>query len=883
MMHFNSTVNWQGRMLGRYRMVQLLGRGRMAEVWLAEDMQLRRQVAIKLLPVVSRSDQRYLQDFEREARAATELHHPNILPVHDFGQQPIGPDEAITYVVMPLVPGGSLRERIRQANGPLPTIQALHYLRQAAAAIDYAHSRNVLHRDIKPANMLLQQDQLLLADFGLARLLPTATQGRTYTGVGTPEYMAPEQAQGQPTPASDLYSLAMCAYQSFTGRLPFTSNPDDPPYSVLMKQIQEVPIAPRQFNPALPPAVEQAILQGLAKSPQARPPTCAALVEAIAGGWQTNARPAPDLPGTPDTFPAPMPADPEATVLAPWSRRRLQEQKPPVQKVLLESLSAMPAPEIAQGPVPTPAPPSQPAVPPSMPIVPPSTPATQMPPVTPQPLSAPTMPAPSPMMSSMQPPATGPYATTPDAPTAVSANAPTYVSGNAPMPYPPSAPGQMQGQFAPTRPVPGKKPAIGRRAFMIGGAATLVAAAGGTGLYLLSRSGTGTRKPTTNTSRPAPGPHKLIAGVPLLSLTGHTKTVNVVAWDRSGRYLASASEDMRVMLWDIGSYLKRNAHNLQVISAPQQTWNISEPTKIDEFALNANALCWSPDGRYLTVTTNTDNVFLIDAFNTKITLPSQTYKDQHENDLNTPSYQTVSWSPEIKNLFVTSRFLLGATQLEADIWQVGGTAAPARRLLYADATTAGANGAGLDIASWSPDGSLIAGYTDYGKVILWDAASGAVRRILNLPDRPSAASSIVPAPCQEWSPADPHLLAMSNLDIAMIWDVQQNKALLSLELDEPVLKQSHITPYVWGLSWAPNGKYVTMCYPRDPRIYIWDVQLAGASAAQGNTRKEIIAFPDTHHPVHTAAVLDVAWSPDGRYIASASGDQTVVVWKVDGA
>ncbi len=882
MMHFNSTVNWQGRMLGRYRMVQLLGRGSMAEVWLAEDMQLRRQVAIKLLPVVSRSDQRYLQDFEREARAATELHHPNILPVHDFGQQQIGPDEVITYVVMPLVSGGSLRERIRQANGPLPTTQALHYLRQAATAIDYAHSRNVLHRDIKPANMLLQQDQLLLADFGLARLLPTATQGRTYTGVGTPEYMAPEQAQGQPTPASDLYSLAMCAYQLFTGRLPFTSNPDEPPYSVLMKQIQEVPIAPRQFNPALPPAVEQAILRGLAKSPQARPPTCAALVEAIVGGWQTNALPAPDRPGTPDASTAPT-ADPEATVLAPWSRRRLQEQKPPVQKVWLESLSAIPAPEIAQGPVPTPAPPSRPAVPPSMPIVPPSTPAAQMPPVTPQPLSAPTMPAPSPMMSNMQPPAAGLYATTPDAPTAVSANAPTYVSGNAPMPYPLSAPGQMQGQFAPTRPVPGKKPAIGRRAFMIGGAATLVAAAGGISLYLLSRSGIGTRKPTTNTSRPAPGPHKLIAGVPLLSLTGHTKTVNVVAWDPSGRYLASASEDMRVMLWDIGSYLKQNAHNLQVISTPQQTWNISEPTKIDEFALNANTLCWSPDGRYLTVATNTDNVFLIDAFNTKITLPSQTYKDQHENDLNTPSYQTVSWSPEIKNLFVTSRFLLGATQLEADIWQVGGTTAPARRLLYADATTVGANGAGLDIASWSPDGSLIAGYTDYGKVILWDAVSGTVRQTLNLPDRPSAASSIVPAPCQEWSPTDPHLLAMSNLDIAMIWDVQHNKALLSLELDEPVLKQSHITPYVWGLSWAPNGKYMTMCYPRDPRIYIWDVQLTGASAAQGNTRKEIIAFPDTHHPVHTAAVLDVAWSPDGRYIASASGDQTIVVWKVDGA
>src|SRR5579884_945921 len=102
MMSFNSMMNWHGQMLGRYRMLQLLGRGSTAEVWLAEDTQLRRQVAVKLLSVVTRGDQRYLQDFKREARAATELHHPNILPVHDFGQQQIGPDEVITYVVMPL-------------------------------------------------------------------------------------------------------------------------------------------------------------------------------------------------------------------------------------------------------------------------------------------------------------------------------------------------------------------------------------------------------------------------------------------------------------------------------------------------------------------------------------------------------------------------------------------------------------------------------------------------------------------------------------------------------------------------------------------------------------------------------------------------------------
>jgi WD40 repeat protein len=122
-------------------------------------------------------------------------------------------------------------------------------------------------------------------------------------------------------------------------------------------------------------------------------------------------------------------------------------------------------------------------------------------------------------------------------------------------------------------------------------------------------------------------------------------------------------------------------------------------------------------------------------------------------------------------------------------------------------------------------------------------------------------------------------LVFSDTDIAIVWDAVQNKQVLTLKLNEPIFTP----PYVWGMSWAPNGQYMTMCYPQDPRVYIWDVRTMGAGASLGATRTEILAFPARHAYGHTKAVLDVAWSPDGRYVASAGGDNIIIVWKVDAA
>jgi len=181
-MTIHPPANWQGQQLGRYHLVRQLGRGNTCEVWLADDTQSHRQVAVKLLPPVAVTDTSYLQTFTHMAHTIGTLKHPNVLALHDFGEHPIAGDKVVAYLVMSYVPTGTLQNRIRNANGLLPVEESMHYLKQAAQAIDYAHSQQIVHGDIKPANMLLHQGQLLLADFGIAKLLASLKyQHQTFT------------------------------------------------------------------------------------------------------------------------------------------------------------------------------------------------------------------------------------------------------------------------------------------------------------------------------------------------------------------------------------------------------------------------------------------------------------------------------------------------------------------------------------------------------------------------------------------------------------------------------------------------------------------------------------------------------------------------------
>src|SRR5215472_9983654 len=314
-----------GMTLGRYHLLQRIGQGGMGEVWLGEDPRLHRQVAIKTLPIHNQGDLAFLQRFEREARAAAALNHPHILSVHDYGQHALPNRQTITYIVMPYVSGGSLADRIamwQQSHIPMPYDEALAHLSQAAEAIDYAHAQAIVHRDIKPANMLLRSDNwLLLADFGIARILSdqdTVTQ--TGMGFGTPEYMAPEQAQGKAQPASDNYSLAVIAYQLFTGQVPFTA---DSAYAITIQHILAPPPPPRQINPTLPVAVEQVLLRGFEKVPEQRPPSTHAFVAELQRAFMS----AP-FAGTLMQAPLP-PTSGAALISSPGQDGRLQDSLPP--------------------------------------------------------------------------------------------------------------------------------------------------------------------------------------------------------------------------------------------------------------------------------------------------------------------------------------------------------------------------------------------------------------------------------------------------------------------------------------------------------------------------------------------------------------------------
>jgi serine/threonine protein kinase len=249
----------EGVKLGRYRLNQRLGEGGMSEVYLAHDELMHRDIAIK---VMSSSNVEYIERFQREAEAVGNLHHNHILPAFDYGQQ-----NPWHYLVMPYIEHGSLSDLLDE--GPLTLEHAGEMLSQIASALQCAHDHGILHRDIKPSNILLSDDHYAyLADFGLAKPMD-GRDNVTHTGVlmGTPEYMAPELADGHASISSDLYALGILLYQMVTGQLPFTG---DTPLAVYMRQMHELPAPPSRLNPAISPDIDRIILCALDKDPRRR-------------------------------------------------------------------------------------------------------------------------------------------------------------------------------------------------------------------------------------------------------------------------------------------------------------------------------------------------------------------------------------------------------------------------------------------------------------------------------------------------------------------------------------------------------------------------------------------------------------------------------------
>src|SRR5437588_5376461 len=276
--------------LGKYELRERLGRGGMAEVWKAYDPQLKRYVAIKYVQANLRADPAFATRFVREAQAVASLRHPNIVRIYDFETSTLDSDESMAYMVMDYVEGQTLADYVRN-NAPAHQLtsasEIVHLFTPLAAAIGYAHQHGIIHRDIKPANILLDKHNTshnpmgepILSDFGIVKMLGTTSGTLTNSSVGTPLYISPEQAKGQPgNEYSDIYSLGVTLYEVCTGVPPFRG---DSPFAVINQQISSPPPLPTLINPALPPALEAVVLRCLAKEPEERFPTASAMAKAL--------------------------------------------------------------------------------------------------------------------------------------------------------------------------------------------------------------------------------------------------------------------------------------------------------------------------------------------------------------------------------------------------------------------------------------------------------------------------------------------------------------------------------------------------------------------------------------------------------------------------
>ncbi len=256
-----------GRTLGKYEIIEWLGRGGMAEVYKAYHPKLDRYVTVKILHSYLVEGKDFLTRFEREARAVASLRHPHIVQIHDYEVE----DETY-YMVVEFIDGGSLRARmdnLAKAGAYIPIHQVLSILGQVADALDYAHRQGIIHRDIKPSNILLDsQGNAFLSDFGIARILGSAQFTTTGSLIGTPGYMSPEQALGHAmADTSDIYSLGVVAYELLTGKAPFVA---DTPLAILHMQVHDPALPASALRPDLPEAVDRVLARALAKDPAER-------------------------------------------------------------------------------------------------------------------------------------------------------------------------------------------------------------------------------------------------------------------------------------------------------------------------------------------------------------------------------------------------------------------------------------------------------------------------------------------------------------------------------------------------------------------------------------------------------------------------------------
>ena len=327
---------------GRYKLLERIGSGGMAVVYKAQDLMLGRLVAVKMLHETFTGDPDFLARFRQEAYAAAGLQHPNIVTVHDIGQ-----DGNRHFIVMEYVEGRTLKDLIRQYDSdgqPMPVSRALDLSIQISEGIGYAHRAGLVHCDVKPQNVIVtRDDRIKVADFGIARAVSEASQHIDDSRVwGTPQYFSPEQAAGEPpTFASDVYSIGVMMFEMLSGEPPFTA---DSQTALALKHMQEPPPHVSRINPAVPEQLDLIVDKVLAKEPAGRYRTAGQLGRILTSyrrsGW-ADTGPSPVYPGA-AAVTATIPTGEQVTQVFPYPGQTLPGQTTPGQKVPTYDQQTMP-------------------------------------------------------------------------------------------------------------------------------------------------------------------------------------------------------------------------------------------------------------------------------------------------------------------------------------------------------------------------------------------------------------------------------------------------------------------------------------------------------------------------------------------------------------
>jgi serine/threonine protein kinase len=311
-----------GQRIGDYRVLRPLGQGTFGMVYLAEQIYDSSQAAVKVLQMqLTGRDE--LRIFLNEARTIR-LQHPHIVPIFDFGVS----QDNFPYLVMGYAARGTVRDCYpKETKLPWPVIDA--YVQAIASALQYAHDRRIVHRDVKPENMLVSSNgNVQLSDFGIARMMEQSTASANFRGqLGTPAYMAPEQSQGKPCPASDQYALAVTVYEWFTGQRPFQGGV----LEVLLQHRVDAPPSLRTVSPEVPQQIEQILFKALAKAPEARFPTVEQFAQALHGALQWALTSTPFV--APSAEYATMPTPDYAPVVSPPTSREAEETIAPFSNI----------------------------------------------------------------------------------------------------------------------------------------------------------------------------------------------------------------------------------------------------------------------------------------------------------------------------------------------------------------------------------------------------------------------------------------------------------------------------------------------------------------------------------------------------------------------